>query len=69
MNYPGRGRPRCPACGSADVVRISYGYPTPEAIDEAERGEILLGGCCISDENPEWDCTNCEHEWGSADDD
>jgi hypothetical protein len=54
----------CPKCGGK-MVRIVYGEPTEELIEAAERGEVILGGCCIiADENgsvtsPEWGCINC----------
>ena len=43
-------RRRCPNCGAHSVVRIIYGYPGPELFERAERGEVMLGGCCISAE-------------------
>jgi predicted RNA-binding Zn-ribbon protein involved in translation (DUF1610 family) len=54
----------CPSCGEDEVLRIQYGYPSPELIEDARRGEVELGGCCISDENPVWRCRTCGHEWG-----
>jgi hypothetical protein len=29
----------------------------------AEEGKIKLGGCCITDSDPEYYCKNCENEW------
>lgn len=43
----------CPNCGSRNVVKIVYGYPPYEMFLKEERGEIKLGGCCISDLNIE----------------
>ena len=37
----------CPECGSSNVVPVLYGYPAPEAVEEAERGTIVLGACCV----------------------
>lgn len=59
-------KPPCPQCRSTDVVPILYGLPAPEAREEADRGEIALGGCCVSDENPRWHCNDCEHNWGKT---
>jgi hypothetical protein len=49
----------CPKCGSLDVVPIMYGYPMPEAMEAAERGEIELGGCCVTADDPQKHCKAC----------
>lgn len=55
----------CPRCKSAKVVPIVYGYPVdPEAIRQAERGELVFGGCVLSGRDPRWACIDCRHEWG-----
>ena len=47
-----------------------YGLPDP-ASDELRRdldaGAIVLGGCCVSDDDPHWYCNACGHEWRRAD--
>lgn len=54
----------CPKC-EGKVVKIIYGMPVPEMEEAADRGEIILGGCCIAlDEHgkpivPEWGCVKC----------
>ncbi len=58
-----RNKPTCPKCGSTTVLPILYGLPAAEAVEEAKRGEIALGGCCISDDSPQWHCSRCEHDW------
>lgn len=56
---PVRRKPvKCPHCG-AKVLRIQYGYPSPETMEAAERGELLLGGCCISPDSPDYACPVC----------
>lgn len=41
-----RERKPCPKCGGLDaVVRVVYGYPTPELERAAKRGEVDHGGC------------------------
>lgn len=56
---PVRRKPvKCPHCGSK-VLRIQYGYPGHEMMEAAERGEILLGGCCISPDSPDYGCPTC----------
>ena len=55
---PVRRKPvKCPQCG-AKVLRIQYGYPSPETMEAAERGE-LLGGCCINPDSPDYACPVC----------
>lgn len=55
----------CPICGGK-VVPIVYGMPTGDLEEKADRGEVVLGGCCIAlDENgrsidPKWACINCD---------
>ncbi len=39
------GKCRCPKCKSENVVPIMYGYPSPEAFEEAEKENIKLAGC------------------------
>jgi hypothetical protein len=54
---------QCPECGAA-VRPIMYGYPTAEAQGAVARGEIVLGGCVISEEAPIWSCRLCGAEGG-----
>ena len=53
---------KCPICGGK-IIPIEYGFPTNEAFEMAERGEIKLGGCCICEDNPEWACRDCDAEF------
>ncbi|WPX08760.1 hypothetical protein [Anaerocellum danielii] len=53
----------CPKCGSKNVLEILYGYPDYKAFEEAEKGNIILGGCCISDNSPDFHCKDCNYEW------
>lgn len=57
-----RAKP-CPKCGSPDVVAILYGYPTPEAMAEAVKGTIELGGCCVEGDDPRKLCKGCGEEF------
>ena len=56
----------CPECGSEDVVPIVYGMPGPELREQSDRGEVALGGCCVSDDDPTHLCRACEHCWRVA---
>jgi len=53
----------CPACKQKTGVEILYGFPSIEMAEASERGEIVLGGCCIDLNDPERACTSCGHEW------
>lgn len=56
-------KPNCPHCGYKEsVVRIIYGYPMPELMDRAERGEVKLGGCVVSENDPQWYCKKCQKD-------
>lgn len=57
---------RCPQCGEATVVAVMYGFPTPEAVEAADRGEVEIGGCIVEDDNPTWRCRQCGRSWQKA---
>jgi hypothetical protein len=57
--------PACPQCGSKRVTPIMYGLPSIEGREAAQRGEIVLGGCVIFDDAPEWLCGACHNRFGS----
>ena len=57
----------CPNCHNRkSIVKIAYGYPGEEMREKHDKGEIKLGGCSISENNPDWHCNKCEHEWNGA---
>ncbi|MEI8050917.1 MAG: hypothetical protein WCI12_05740 [Actinomycetes bacterium] len=41
----------CPGCG-ARTVPIIFGMPFGELFERAERGEVVLGGCRVTSEDP-----------------
>ena len=55
----------CPKCKSNNIIPILYGYPAPEAMKEAEKGNLKLGGCevLIGGGQPDRFCKDCEYEW------
>ena len=55
----------CPKCKSNNVIPIIYGYPAPETVVEAEKGNFKLGGCIefIGGGQPDRFCKACGHEW------
>ncbi len=53
-------RPACPFCRrDLSVVRIVYGNPTPELVNQARSGEIALGGGSIPPDAHPWYCRDC----------
>ena len=57
---PVKGWETCPHCASRmQRVRIVYGYPTAETGEAGARGEVVLGGCVIRGDDPEWACPKC----------
>ena len=58
---------KCPKCSKKDsIVPIVYGYPSPEMIDDFDEGNVSLGGCSISDANPDYECNACGNKWSKA---
>lgn len=44
-----------------------YGEPIEELGRAEARGELVLGGCVISDNDPEWACLACGARFGRVD--
>ena len=34
-----------------------------DLFEEAQQGKVILGGCCISFNDPTWGCANCGWEY------
>jgi len=51
----------CIHCGSKNVVPIFYGYPgnMDYVLKLVEEKKLVLGGCCISDNDPAFECLDC----------
>lgn len=57
-----RRKPRkCPACGHAPLATILYGMPmfNEKLEQDIEAGKIVIGGCCVSMDDPVWECSQC----------
>ena len=54
---------RCPRCGTPGI-EIVYGLPGPDLAAEAERGEVIIGGCLVDETNPTHQCPACDTTWG-----
>ena len=50
---------KCPACGSEKILSIVYGYPGDELSRDAQAGKVILGGCCVTGDDPIWQCGSC----------
>jgi hypothetical protein len=57
----------CPRCGSKKVAKILYGMPAmgPELEEQLSKGEIVLGGCCITGCDPAYHCNKCKKDFGA----
>lgn len=53
----------CPYCNSSNVIPIVYGYPGAELVEKSERGEVKLGGCVVTDNDPDRYCKDCGKEF------
>jgi hypothetical protein len=59
--------PPCPTCGSHQVAEFLYGLPDLDRLrPDLEAGRVVLGGCCLFEDSPQWKCHACGHEWGRA---
>jgi hypothetical protein len=65
MNGLGKPRGRCPRCDSKEIARILWGMPAfDEDLERAlDEGNVVLGGCLISEADPNRHCLACEYEW------
>ena len=52
---------KCPNCGNTKIATILYGLPAfDEQLEKGlNDGSIRLGGCCITDDDPKWECAKC----------
>jgi hypothetical protein len=58
-----RTKPRkCPACGGKSIASFLYGMPaySEKLRADLDSGKVVLGGCCIWDDQPTWKCNNCD---------
>ena len=57
--------PRCPSCGSDSSAKILYGRVriTKQVREDLEAGHVVLGGCVVPKDTPQWHCLGCGKEW------
>ena len=55
----------CPRCGSRKTARILYGEPAPSPTldDDMAAGRVVLGGCVVGEDGPEYRCGTCGREF------
>ena len=46
------------------MARILWGEPilSPKVRRDLEEGRLVLGGCCVTDDDPAWKCVECDAE-------
>ena len=56
---------KCPVCKSTKMASILYGYPafSLELEVALEEKRVVLGGCFIVTDDPNWQCTACDTEF------
>ena len=56
--------PKCPDCSDGgDVLKIIWGYPTEELLEESKKGTFILGGCC-PEPGINFQCKKCKKKIG-----
>ena len=53
---------KCQKCGSTEFIPVCYGYPSAEGWEKYEKGELILGGCCVLGEQPNRVCKICNKD-------
>jgi len=63
MKYRYIRKPRkCPECGSNRIARVMYGMPeySEKMAKEIDEKRLILGGCCVTEDDPPWQCVDCD---------
>ena len=60
-NYPcpnsqNKSKKICPFGHSDEIIPIVYGLPTQRTLERAEKGRCELGGCMVTECDPQWYC-------------
>lgn len=58
-----RERESCPRCHTLRPLPSVRGKPDAIGQRMAARGELVLGGCRVSEGDPRWTCGACHHAW------
>lgn len=56
----------CPCCGSKNTAAILWGMPafSEELQKKLDQKELILGGCCITGNDPSHHCNTCKKDFG-----
>ena len=51
----------CPNCDSPRIAKIQYGHPIydDKMGKDISEEKIVLGGCCVTDDDPDYQCVEC----------
>jgi predicted RNA-binding Zn-ribbon protein involved in translation (DUF1610 family) len=58
--------PPCPECGSAEVVPIVHGIPSPVQDKAIKKGKALLANREEWEGMTEWYCKTCGSDWSGG---
>ena len=53
--------PHCPQCKSENTVPIVYGLI--DDFGQDDEGDYELGGCVVTDNDPDYSCKDCGYKW------
>lgn len=56
----------CPSCKKVNGVPLLWGFPDEESLVLADQGEVILGGCVMSNGSNDRQCRSCGHQWQSS---
>ncbi len=58
---------KCQYCGSTNIAKILYGLPafSSKLDEDLKMGKVVLGGCCVTDDDPDRHCNNCNKDFHS----
>lgn len=70
MKKNNQNKPVCPYCQSEDVAEYIWGEPCldEDLFKAIDNGEVVLGGCCVSDHDPQYHCNTCHKDFGKRED-
>lgn len=67
VRTPMRERGDCPACEDGTLRPIIYGLVRGgELREKVDRGEVVLGGCQVGEDAPDWACNDCGRRFTEA---
>lgn len=62
----------CPNCNGTNIAEIMWGLPSGKFMEEynkeENKGKYRLGGCCVSNDDPGFECNDCGFRFGQRED-